>query len=75
MKSYSLSSISQVEMALQYNATGYNMKTVGDTLGFHKSSVSRSIRDVSQALVDIFPHLIKWPSHDQKVDIKRGFYP
>ena len=74
MRSYSLSSISQVEMALRYYATGDNMKTIGDTLGFHKSSVSRSIRDVSQALVDISPNFIKWPSRDQKVDIKRGFY-
>nr|XP_022331898.1 putative nuclease HARBI1 [Crassostrea virginica] len=74
MRSYSLSSISQVEMALRYYVTGDNMKTIGDTLGFHKSSVSRSIRDVSQALVDISPNFIKWPSRDQKVDIKRGFY-
>ena len=74
MRSYSLSSISQVEMALRYYATEDNMKTNGDTLGFHKSSVSRSIRDVSQALVDISPNFIKWPSRDQKVDIKRGFY-
>ena len=55
MRSYSLSSIGQVEMALRYNATVDNMKTIGDTLGFHKSSVSRSIGDVSQALVDISP--------------------
>ncbi|XP_061186931.1 putative nuclease HARBI1 [Saccostrea echinata] len=50
------------------------MKTIGDTLGFHKSSVSRSVRDVSQALVNISSQFIKWPSQNEMVIIKRGFY-
>ncbi|XP_062609331.1 putative nuclease HARBI1 [Saccostrea cucullata] len=50
------------------------METIGDTLGFHKSSVSRSVRDVSQALVNISSQFIKWPSPNEKVIIKKGFY-
>nr|XP_034305633.1 putative nuclease HARBI1 [Crassostrea gigas] len=51
------------------------MKTVGDTLGFRKSSVSRSVRDVSQALTDVSLKFIKWPSTTrEKMAIKKGFY-
>ncbi|XP_052701843.1 putative nuclease HARBI1 [Crassostrea angulata] len=75
MRSHSLSAINQVEIALRYFATGDNMKTVGDTLGFHKSSVSRSVRDVSQALTDVSPKFIKWPSTTrEKMAIKKRFY-
>ncbi|XP_056003022.1 putative nuclease HARBI1 [Ostrea edulis] len=75
LRSYSLSALSQVEMALRYYATGNNMKTIGDTLGFHKSSVSRSIQDVSQALTDLASRFIKWPSTEgEKSNIKKGFY-
>lgn len=75
LRSHSLSAINQVEIALRYFATGDNMKTVGDTLGFHKSSVSRSVRDVSQALTDFSSKFIKWPSTTrEKMAIKKGFY-
>ncbi|XP_055997802.1 putative nuclease HARBI1 [Ostrea edulis] len=75
LRSYSLSALSQVAMALRYYATGDNMKTIGDTLGFHKSSVSRSIHDVSQALTDLASRFIKWPSTEgEKSNIKKGFY-
>ncbi|XP_061185223.1 putative nuclease HARBI1 [Saccostrea echinata] len=75
MRSQSLVAIRQVEMALRYYATGDNMKTIGDTMGFHVSSVCRSVRDVSQALVDIAEDYIMWPtSADEINNIKRGFY-
>lgn len=78
LRSHSLSAINQDEIALRYFATGDNMKTVGETLGFHKSNVSRSSRsvlDVSQALTDVSSKFIKWPSTTrEKMAIKKGFY-
>jgi hypothetical protein len=62
-------------MALRYFATGDNMRTIGDTMGFHKWSVSRSVRDVSEALTNVSPRFIKWPStDDEKSSNKKGFY-
>nr|XP_034316399.1 putative nuclease HARBI1 [Crassostrea gigas] len=75
LRNHYLPAINQVEIALRYFATGDNMKTVGETLGFHKSSVSRSVRDVSQALTDVSSKFIKWLSTTrEKMAIKKGFY-
>lgn len=51
------------------------MKTVGNTLGYNKSSVSRSVRDVSQALTGVSSKFIKWPSPaKEKMATKKGLY-
>lgn len=75
LRSHSLTAINQVEIALRYFATGDNRKTVGDTLGFHKSSVSRSVCDVSHAHTDVSSKFIKLPPNiREKMAIKKGFY-
>ncbi|KAK3095416.1 hypothetical protein FSP39_014413 [Pinctada imbricata] len=74
LRSHSLSSRSQVEMPLRFYATGDKMRTIGDTLGYHVSSVSRSVRDVSDALTEVASEYIKWPDNLEKRTIKRGFF-
>ncbi|XP_061170762.1 putative nuclease HARBI1 [Saccostrea echinata] len=75
LRSYAMTAHEQVLMALRYYATGDKMTTIGDTMGFHVSSVSRSVRDVSAALCDIAPQYIKWPTDPaEKMTIKQGFY-
>lgn len=51
------------------------MKTVGKTLGYDKSSVSKSVRDVLQTLTDVSSKFIKWPSPaKEKMATKKGLY-
>jgi hypothetical protein len=40
----------QVKLALRYLASGSPMRVIGDAMGYHISSVSRAVRDVSNAL-------------------------
>jgi hypothetical protein len=63
---HSLSALSQVEMTLRYYVTRDKMRTISDTMGFHKSSVSRSVRVVLEALTNVSPRFIKWPSSDEE---------
>ena len=65
----------QVKLALRYLASGSPMRVIGDTMGYHISSVSRAVIDVSNALCDIAGQYITWPSTDVKRNrIKTGFY-
>ena len=65
----------QVKLALGYLASGSLMRVIGDTIGYHISSVSRVVRDVSTALCDIAGQYITWLSTDvQRNRIKTGFY-
>ena len=61
----------QVKLALRYLASGSPMRVIGDTMGYHISSVSRAVRDVC----DITGQYITWLSTDvQRNRIKTGFY-
>ena len=66
----------QLKLALRYYlAPGSPMRVIGDTMGYHISSVSRAVRDVSNALCDIAGQYITWSSTDvQRNRIKTGFY-
>jgi hypothetical protein len=65
----------QVKLALRYLASGSPMRVIGDTMGYHISSVSRAVRDVSNALFDIAGQYITWLSTNvQRNRIKTGFY-
>jgi hypothetical protein len=51
------------------------MRVIDDTMGYHISSVSRAVRNVSTALCDIAEQYITWPSTDIEWNrIKTGFY-
>ena len=45
------------------------------SVGFDKSTVSKTVRDVTDALVAKAEHFIRWPvSYDVRTTIKTGFY-
>ncbi|KAG1662225.1 putative nuclease HARBI1 [Nymphon striatum] len=56
--------------------TGSPMKVIGDTMGYHISSVSGAVRDVSGALCQVANQFINWPTlaAEKKNRIKQGFY-
>jgi len=65
----------QVKLALRYFASESLMGVIGDTMGYHVSSVSIAVRDVSNALCEIAAQYITWPSTDvERNRIKTGFY-
>ena len=75
LRSHAIPAQDQVQLALLYFATGDKQRTIGDTLGYHKSTVSKSIHGVSAALCKIAPQIIKWPvTREEKEANKQGFY-
>ena len=51
------------------------MRVIDDTMGYHISSVSRAVRNVSNVLCDIAGQYITWSSTDVEGNrIKTGFY-
>lgn len=74
-KTTALSVEQQVCIALRYYASGSFLQVVGDTLGFDKSTVSRTIDAVTNALLARKNDFIKWPLQQDICDqIKLGFY-
>ncbi|CAG2192426.1 HARBI1 [Mytilus edulis] len=73
-RSQSLSAEMQVLVALRFFACGGFLQVVGDTLGIDKSTVSRCVQKVSDALNAKADQFIKWPSVQRKEDIKQGFF-
>ncbi|XP_061170415.1 putative nuclease HARBI1 [Saccostrea echinata] len=69
-----LSVQNQVMITLRYLASGSFLQVVGDTLGFDKSTVSRTVKRVTEALVARADTFIKWPDATAKSTIKTGFY-
>ncbi|CAG2189299.1 unnamed protein product [Mytilus edulis] len=61
-------------IALRFYGSGSQLQVVGDTMGYDKSTVSRVVRDVTDALVDRKDQYIKWPTERQKNINKRAFY-
>jgi hypothetical protein len=50
------------------------MRVIDDTMGYHISSVSRAVRNVTNVLCDIAGQYITWPSTDvERNIIKTGF--
>ena len=61
--------------AIPADIQGSPMRVIGDTMGYHISSVARAVRDVSNALCDIAGQYITWPSTDvERNRNKTGFY-
>ncbi|XP_060579040.1 putative nuclease HARBI1, partial [Ruditapes philippinarum] len=69
-----LSVQTQVQIALRYFASGSHLRVVGDALGYDISTVSRTVRDVSDALCRIGPAYICWPSDSERREIRDGFF-
>lgn len=64
----------QIMIALRFYGSGSHLQVVGDTMGFDKSTVSRVIDSVTNALVSRKNQFIKWPTDDRKNAIKHGFF-
>lgn len=64
----------QVLIALRFFASGSFLQVIGDSLGVDKSTVSRTVRDVSVALNRRQHQFIKWPSNDEFDRIKNNFF-
>ncbi|CAC5394665.1 HARBI1 [Mytilus coruscus] len=73
-KKAALSVERQVMIALRFYGSGSQTQVVGDTMGYDKSTVSRVVSDVTDALVARKEQYIKWPTEVQKNVNKRAFY-
>lgn len=60
---------SQVYCALRYLATGANFSVIGDSLGLHKSTVSRTVSSVVEALCNKASSFIAFP--DCPADLRK----
>ena len=60
----------QVLTALRFFASGSFLQCIGDGMGVDKSTVSRVVTAVTDALVDIRQDFIKWPSATEKDKVR-----
>ena len=65
----------QIMIALRFYASGSFLQVIGDTLGYDKSTVSRVVDNVTNALLEKKNQFIQWPvdRHNQN-RIRCGFY-
>ena len=62
-------------IALRFFASGSHLQVIGDTMGHDKSTISRVIRQVADALVEMKDTFIKWPQTPEKLSsIKNVFH-
>ena len=59
---------------MRFFASGSFLQVIGDSLGVDKSTVSRTVRDVSVALNRRQHQFIKWPSNDEFDRMKNNFF-
>jgi hypothetical protein len=65
----------KVMIALRFFASGSHLQVIGDTMGHDKSTISRVIRQVADALAEMKDTFIIWPQTPEKLNsIKNGFY-
>ena len=73
-RGHAMSVEDQILVTLRYLATGNFLQVIGDTMGYDKSCVSRTIDRVVGALMDAFQDFVVWPSEEEKKKIKRKFF-
>ena len=73
-RNQALSPTLQILLALCFFASGSFLQIIGDTLDLPKSSLSRSVSDVSLSLAKKQGEFISWPSPLEIQEVKRGFY-
>ena len=59
---YLTTCIFQVCLALRFFASGSMYTDIGDAHGVHKSTVCRTVRDISDYLTAVHERYIRWPS-------------
>ena len=73
-RNHALTPTVQLLVALRFFASGSFLQIIGDTVGLSKSTVSRIVTNVSEALAGKQNQFIVWPSHDEMQQLKQGFY-
>lgn len=63
----SISPMNQLLIALRFYATGSFLQTIGDTINISKSSSSKIVKKVSQAIASLSPNYIKMPSSNEEI--------
>ncbi|XP_052816442.1 putative nuclease HARBI1 [Mya arenaria] len=63
-----------VLITLRFLATGAFFNVVGDSMGYHKSTVSRVVTRVTEIICKSMKRFIVWPSDEEKNRVKSGFF-
>ena len=66
--------LQQVLIALRFYASGSFLQVIGDTAGVDKSTVSRVVTNVSNALISKQSEFITWPTDAEVAEVKNSFY-
>ncbi|CAC5387967.1 HARBI1 [Mytilus coruscus] len=75
MKKTALTVEEQLSIALRFYASGSFLQVIGDTLGYDKSTVSRAVDNVTNAILARKKDFISFPTSKADVDeVKLGFY-
>ena len=75
-RNHALSATMQVLVTLRFLASGSFLQVIGDTfLSFDKSTVSRVVRRVTQALAGKLGEFVRFPeTREEKNEIKQGLF-
>ncbi|CAH2013455.1 unnamed protein product, partial [Acanthoscelides obtectus] len=74
-RNHSISPINQLLLTLRFYATGNFLLTVGDFIKVSKSSASKIVKKVSEAIATFSGRFIKMPSNDEEIrKAKSSFY-
>ncbi len=63
-RNHALSVEKQVLVTLRFLASGSFLQVIGDTVGLDKSTISRTVDRVCDAIVNLRGDFIKWPTTD-----------
>ncbi|XP_068710741.1 putative nuclease HARBI1 [Montipora foliosa] len=73
-RNHALPPLQQVLIALRFYASGSFLQVIGDTAGVDKSTVSRVVTNVSNALIAKHSEFITWPTDAEVAEVKNSFY-
>ena len=73
-RNHALPALQQVLIALRFYASGSFLQVIGDTAGVDKSTVSRVVTNVSNALIAKQSEFITWPTDAEVAEDKNSFY-
>lgn len=72
-RNFALSPVIQLLLFLRFVATGTHLSLVGDSLNVSESATGRACRDVCQAIITVFQHVISFPVGEKAIQVMEGF--